>query len=213
MTLAVAARAERGKKLKDLRAKGMLPAVFYGPKEEAVSISISQRDFERMLADAGESTIIKLAGIGEEKDVLIHDVAMDPVSGHPIHVDFYAIEKGKKLKVHVAIEYEGEEEAPILKQGGAVLVKVLHEIEVECLPQDLPSHITVNVSAFSEIGASIHVKDLALPAGVVAELDPEEVVAVINAVAEETEEAPEAVDMAAIEVEQKGKKEEEAPAE
>ncbi len=205
MILEAQARTEKGKQLKNLRAKGVLPAVVYGPKETSSPLSLSRAVFEKLFSKAGESTVITLKGLGEDKDVLVHEVAYDPVSGHAIHVDFYAIEAGKPIQVHIPLEFVGE--APVLK-GDANLAKVLHEIEVECLPRNLPQHLTVDISSLAAIGDSIHVRDIKIPTGVTVLTGADDVVIVANAVVEEVE-APVAVDMAAIEVEQKGKKEEE----
>jgi len=213
MVLEASPRKEKGKQLEALRSKGVLPGVVYGPKEPATAFALPRAIFEKLFSEAGESTVITLKGLGDDKDVLVHDVAYDPVSGHVIHVDLYAIEAGKTLQVHVPLEFEGE--APVLK-GDATLTKVLHEIEVECLPRNLPQHLTIDVSSLVNVGDTIHVRDIKLPAGVTLTADPEDVVIVASAVVEEVIEAvPEAPDMAAIEVEQKGKKEEEgeAPAE
>lgn len=209
MVLEATPRAEKGKQLAALRNKGVLPGVVYGPKEAATPFALPRATFEKLFAEAGESTVITLKGLGEDKDVLVHEVAYDPVTGRPIHVDLYAIEAGKTLQVHVPIEFVGE--APVLK-GDATLTKVLHEIEVECMPRNLPQHLTVDVSSLAAVGDAIHVRDIKLPTGVTVTADPEDVVVVANAVVEEVEEAPAAVDMAAIEVEQKGKKEEEGEA-
>lgn len=204
--LMVKPRAERGKKLAGLRASGLLPAVMYGAKEASVSISVPRAEFEKLFAEAGESTVLTLKGLDHEMDVLVHDVAYDPVLSTPIHVDFIAIDKNKKLQVHVPIEFEGE--APATKAGGAVLTKVLHEVEVECLPKDLPQHISVSLDGLTEIGSTIHVKDLPKINGVVILAEADDVVAIVSEVVEEAETVPEAIDMTAIEVEQKGKKEE-----
>lgn len=208
MILEAQTRAEKGKQLKGLRANGVLPGVVYGPKEAAAPLSLSRAAFEKLFSQAGESTVITLKGLGGDKDVLVHDVAYDPVTGHALHVDFYAIEAGKPIQVNIPIEFEGE--APVLK-GDATLAKVLHEIEVECLPRNLPQHFTVDVSSLAAIGDSIHVRDIKAPAGVTILTGADDVIVVANAVVEETE-APAALDMAAIEVEQKGKKEEEGEA-
>ena len=208
MILQASARTLQGKKLRMLRKEGVLPAVVYGPKETALSISLTQKDFEKLFAKTGESTLISLTGLGEAKDVLVHDVSYDPVSGSIIHVDFYAIEKGKTLTLDVPIEFEGE--APALKSGSAMITKVLHEIEVECLPSNLPQHIVVDISTLTEIGSVIHVRDIVVPTGVTFSADPDDVVVVVSAAEEEVETALEAPDMAAIDVEKKGKKEEEA---
>ena len=138
-------------------------------------------------------------------EVLIHDIHLDPVKGIIRHVDFYAIEKGKEITVDVPIEYVGK--APAEEKDG-VLTKVLHEIEVTCAPAKLPQHIEVDVSVMTELDAPIRIKDLVVPAGVTIENDAEDVVAVVVAVEEESDETVSEVDMAAIEVEKKGKGEE-----
>ena len=204
VTLKVEERKERGKQLKNLRKEGKLPAVVYGPEEESTALTIGQVPFEKLFHEAGESTIITLQGVGKDKEVLIHDVYFDPTKGGPIHVDFYAIERGKELTVNVPLEFEGE--APAVKQGGS-LTKVLHEVEVTCRPSNLPQHITVDVSVLDDFEKQIHVKDIAVPEGVKIENSPDEVVALVQEVQEEVEEVPESVDMDAIEVEEKGKKE------
>ena len=187
-----------------LRKTGAIPAVVYGPKQEPVSISVDKVTFEKVLKDSGESTVITLNGLDEALEVLVHDVSFNPGKGGVEHVDFYAIEKGKEITVHVPLEFEGE--APAVKQGGS-LTKVLHEIEITCKPSALPQHITVDVSSLDDFEKQIHVKDLVIPAGVTVHNDGEEVVALVQEVEEEPEEsAP--VDMEAIEVESKGKTEE-----
>ena len=187
-----------------LRKTGAIPAVVYGPKQEPVSILVDKVTFEKVLKDAGESTVITLNGLDEALEVLVHDVSFNPGKGGVEHVDFYAIEKGKEITVHVPLEFEGE--APAVKQGGS-LTKVLHEIEITCKPSALPQHITVDVSSLDDFEKQIHVKDLVIPAGVTVHNDGEEVVALVQEVEEEPEEsAP--VDMEAIEVEAKGKTEE-----
>jgi large subunit ribosomal protein L25 len=210
LTLNATLRDARGKKNEALRTAGEMPAVVYGPKYESQSIVINAHEFSKVLKEAGESTIITLSGVGKDADVLIHDVDVDPVTGEVRHADLYAIESGKTLHLRVPIEFVGE--SPAVKQG-AVITKVLHDIEIEALPKDLPQHITVDVSVLANVHDMIHVKDLVLPAGVVVKENPEEIVAVASEVKEEVDEAPTAIDMSAIEVEKKGKTEtEEEPA-
>jgi len=204
VTLTAKTRTERGKQLGKLRKDGQLPAVVYGPKEDSTAIVLDQAAFEKVYRDAGESTIITLTGVGDDKEVLVHDIAFDPTKGGATHVDFYAIERGKELTVEVPLEFEGE--APAVKLGGS-LTKVLHEVEVTCRPSALPKHIVVDISGLETFEDQIQVKDIALPEGVKMENEPEEVVALVQETKEEAEEAPEAVDMDAIEVEEKGKKE------
>lgn len=185
---------------------GKIAGVVYGPKQASVSLAIDKRVFEKTLEEAGESTVINLEGLGEAMEVLVHDVDFDPVKGGVRHVDFYAIEKGKEVTVDVPLQFIGEPEA--LKLGG-VLTKALHEIEVTCRPSKLPKEIVVDVSPLKTFEDSIRVKDLNLPEGVKVENDPEETVAVVVPVEEEKEEPVAPIDMSAIEVEKKGKAEEE----
>ncbi len=198
--------------IKELRAGGKIPGVFYGAKTKSTPISISKIDFKKIWKEAGESSVITLHALGEEVDVLIHDVALDPVTDEPIHFDFYAIDKNKKVTVSVPLVFSGESLA--VKNLGGTLVKVFYELEVEGLPKDLPHDVSVDLSLLTELDSHISVGDLKLPAGVVATAEPEETVA---SIAEQKEEeiAPPEIDLASIEVEKKGKKEEaeEAPSE
>ena len=211
ITLAAAKREETGKRAKRLLTAGTMPAVVYGPKQEPVSIGVPLKEFEKALRTAGESSVLELSGLGETLQVLIHEVDRDPVTHVPRHADFYAIEKGAKVEVAVPLTFIGE--SPAVK-AGANLVKVMHELEIEAAPADLPHDITVDISVLAEVGAQIHVRDLTIPAGVEVREDAEQVVALIQEVEVEEEVPSEAPDMAAIEVEEKGKKEEEGePAE
>ncbi len=190
------------------RAKGLLPCVYYGPKDTPVSIVTDQTEFLKVLKQAGESTVVALVNGKEEIEVLIHDVSYDPVKGQVIHVDFYVPEKGKTVEVEVPIEFVGVSGA--VKDMGGTLVKVLHELEVEAFPKDLPKNVAVDISVLKDLESQILAKDIKLPTGVALITDPEEVVASIS-VTEEEEAAP-AADLASIEVAKKGKKEETAEA-
>jgi len=196
--------------LKSLRTVGKLPAVFYGGKTESTPISIDSIEFKKVWKGAGESSVIAIDNEGKVVDVLIHEVAQNPVTDEPIHVDFYAIDKTKKVTVSVPLEFVGE--APAVKSLGGTLVKVLHEIEIEGLPTSLPHEIKVNLELLVDLGSSITIKDLELPDNVEFTAEPEEAVASIST-QEEEEEAPVEADLESIEVEQKGKKEEEAEGE
>lgn len=212
MTISLtASKREPAKAPKAVRKEGNVPAVVYGPKQEAIAISVPAREFDKVLKSAGESTVIELAGLGEAMQVLIHEVDRDPVTNAPRHIDLYAIEKGAKVEVAVPLVFVGESEAV---KAGANLVKVMHELEIEAAPADLPHDIQVDISVLANVGDQIHVSDLKIPAGVTVKVEATEVVALIQEVQAE-EETPIAVpDMASIEVEKKGKTEEEAaPAE
>ena len=203
-TLTVETRTVQGKKLAQLRDAGKLPAVMYGPKEASTLLTIDRVAFEKLFKQAGESSVIVLEGLTGPKEVLVHDVAFDALRGGITHVDFYALEAGKEITVDVPLTFVGE--APALKLGGN-LTKVLHEVEVTCTPANLPKEIIVDVSVLDDFEKQIHVSDLVVPKGVVIENDGTEVVALVQAVAEEKE-VETVIDMSAIEVEKKGKTEE-----
>ncbi|MBV9349806.1 MAG: 50S ribosomal protein L25 [Patescibacteria group bacterium] len=209
MELTATKRLTSGKSAQKLREEGRMPGVMYGPKQAAVAIEMSLKEFTKTLEQAGESTIVELVVDGEGHTVLIHDIDRDPVTDTPRHADFYAIVKGQKVQVAVPIEFTGI--APAVKELSANLIKSLHEIEVEAEATNLPHEIEVDVSGLDQLDKQILAGDLQLPPGVILITGPEEVVAtVIAAVEEKEEEVAAAPDMSAIEIsEERGKGEEE----
>jgi large subunit ribosomal protein L25 len=185
-----------------LRGASKIPAVYYGPKDPSTPIKLTLSDFKKAWKTAGESTVISLEGNGVDAEVLIQDVDLDPVTDVPIHVDFYAIEKGKKLKVDVPLEFVGV--ASAVKDLGAVLVKVLHTVEIEALPKDLPHKLEVDISGLIAFDSVVAAKDIKLPAGVTLKTKADEVVASVYEPKEEVVEVAPA-DLSTIEVEKKGK--------
>jgi len=136
---------------------------------------------------------------------LIHEVQTHPVTDEPIHVDFLAIDMNKKIKVNVPLEFVGI--APAVKSGIGNLVKVMHEVEVEALPKDLPHNLTVDVSRLENLESLITLADIKLPAGVVLTANLTDVVAsIVEQKEEKVEEVAPPVDLSTIEVEKKGKK-------
>ncbi len=207
LTLQAEGRTVFGKKLKTIRQAGRLPVVVYGPKDKPVSLFVALSDFKKVFATAGESSLITVNFGEESKDVLINDVERHPVTSEPIHADFYVVDKTKTIKIGVPLTFTGISAA--VKDLGGTLVKVKHELEVETLPMNIPHNITVDISLLTTLESQILVKDLAVPSGVTVLAQPEEVVASISVAEEEpVEVAP--VDLSSIEVEKKGKKEEEA---
>jgi large subunit ribosomal protein L25 len=207
LTLTVEKRTETAPKAGALRRSGIIPGVVYGAHQEATSISVDARAFEKILRKAGEATIVSLDGLGAALPTLIHEVDLDPLTSLPRHVDFYAVTKGEKVEVAIPLHFEGKSPAV---DAGANLVKVMHELEVSADPMSLPPHITVDLSVLIAIGDKIHAKDLKLPADVVLKVDPEETVALVQEVVEEKVEEAAPADLSAIEVEKKGKEEEAA---
>jgi large subunit ribosomal protein L25 len=192
-------------KIRALRNDGFLPAIYYGRKEISTPIQIKKSDFVKVWKSAGESTVVKLVLAGNEIDALINEVDLDPVTGEPRHVDFYVFEKGHKVEISVPLEFTGI--SPAIKDLGGVLVKVMYEIKVKAEPSNLPHSINVDISKLDVLESHISAGELTLPKGVELAENADEVVVSVNAPKEEKEEAP--VDLTQIEVEKKGKQEEE----
>ena len=203
-----AKKRDEGIKVDALRKSGEIPAVFYGAGKETTSVTISTVEFKKIWREAGESSAISVKVGTDNVDVLIHEVQVDPVTDEPIHVDFLAIDMKKKIKVQVPLVFEGVSNA--VKSGIGNLVKALHEIEVESLPADLPHNLVVDISKLATLKDQIFVSDIKIPAGITVINEPTEVVASIIEQVEEKEEVVAPIDLSAIEVEKKGKKEEES---
>lgn len=156
-TLIAQKREIFGKKVKNLRKEGLIPAVVYGGEKESTPITLKEKDFVKVWKSAGESSIILLEIDGKKENVLIHDIAFDPIKDNPIHSDFLIVEMDKPIKVDVKVNFVGE--SPAVKAGG-FLIKVIHELRVEALPKNLPQEINVDISAISEMGGSIKVEDI-----------------------------------------------------
>lgn len=196
----------------EARKQGSIPAVFYGAHQKSTAIYVSQKLLEKTLKEAGESTIITLDTGSEKHSALIHDVQLDPVTDRVLHVDFYTVVANEKVSVPVHLEFTGVSDA--VKSLGGTLVKVLHELEVECFPKDLPHSISVDISQLSTNDSVITIADLKLPSTLTPKADLDDVVASISVEKEEDLSSPvAAVDLSAIEVEKKGKKEDAEDAE
>jgi large subunit ribosomal protein L25 len=192
----------------ELRKKGFVPAVFYGPKEDSTPIKIKEGDFQKIYEEAGESTIITLKEGDNSHESLIHDVQFDAITGNTVHVDFYVIEKGKKVEVSIPLNFIGV--SPAEKNLGGVLVKVVHELPIKALPKDLPSEIDINLESLVDFESQIKASDLVIGEGVELDVEPDEVIALVQEPKEEAEEEPIEVDLSSIEVEEKGKKDDES---
>ena len=205
-----ATKRSKTDKIGDLRTNGMTPSVVYGAKVENTPISVSASEFVKVFKQVGESSTLVLDIEGKKVDVLVHDVQFDPIKSKPVHVDFLAIDMNKVVEVSVPLEFVGI--APAEKNNLGTLVKVLHEVEISALPKDLPHNIEVDLSVLETLENQIHVRDIVLPAGVEMITDGDEVIALVAQQKEEVEEtAP--IDLSAIEVEHKGKKDEEGTTE
>jgi len=198
-----------GKKVKNLRREGLIPAVLYGHDIESLPLQIEERELNRVLTQAGGHRLIALK-IGRAKNpqmALAREVQWDVITSRPLHVDFYAVVMTEKITTAVPLTLVGE--APAADQAGVILLQGLDEIEIECLPGDLIEAIEVDLSALKEMDQAIYVKDLRVSPAVEILTDPEELVAKVAwAAPEEVEEEVVPVAPAEVEVITKGKKEE-----
>lgn len=186
ISLKATEREVLGKKVKQLRRDGFLPGHVYGKGVATEHVSVSQIEFLKVLHQAGETGLVELK-IGEEKirPVLIRGVQVDPVKGHPLHIDFYQVDLKQKVTVPVPIILEGDE-PELVHTGEAVVIQPLTEVEIEALPTNIPEHLVVNISSLKQIDDAIHLSQINLPEGVTLILDPESVVVKLdNAVTEE----------------------------
>ena len=187
-----------GKKVKSLKTQGLIPAELYGHNRPNFHLSVSAKEFFKVFREAGETTIINLSFEKEELPVLVHEVTKDPLGEGITHIDFYQVKMDEKIDVPIPLEFIGEASAVREKEG--VLVKAMQEVEVRALPANLPSRIDVDVSVLNDIGESIYVKDLNLPAGVEPLIDGETVVVTITEQAvEEVSAGPESVEEVKVE--------------
>ncbi|KKT78791.1 MAG: 50S ribosomal protein L25 [Candidatus Giovannonibacteria bacterium GW2011_GWB1_45_9b] len=186
-----------GKKVKNLRKAGKIPAIVYGAGESGLLLEISWHDFQKVFRQAGESSLVELEIGPERKNVLIHDIAFDPIKDVPVHVDFLQVRMDKPIKAKVELLFEGD--SPALKLGG-ILVKVHHELEIEALPAYLPHQIKVDLSKLKNLEDKFTVADLSLPKGVKTHAALEEVLALVESPRSEEElKAEETVSAAGIE--------------
>lgn len=184
--LAVSKRDVKGKKVKNLRLKGILPGHVFGNGTGNVDIQVEAKLFAKTYKKVGETGVIDLQIEGEKdsRPVLVDDYAVHPVSGNMLHVDFHQVNLSVKVTATVPVETIGESAAVV---GGGVLVMVYSELEVEALPTDLPNRLEVDLSKLVKVGDDFKFSDLVYDRAKVEILDIEEdgVLATIQAPKEE----------------------------
>jgi large subunit ribosomal protein L25 len=197
LTLEVEARDGSGKgPARRARAAGRMPAVFYGKKKSTLSLTVDAHDFGRRIANLEGTHLIELRSpIAElnKRMVLLREVQHHPVSGQPVHADFYEVALDQTIEVRVALHFEGK--APGVTLGG-ILQPIIREMAVLCLPTAIPDYIAVDVSSLA-IHDALHVRDLKLPEGVESVLDGGETV--VSVVPPTAEAKPEGAEAAAAE--------------
>lgn len=210
-------RTESGKNSnRRLRVKGLIPGVVYGSKKETLPVAVSPKDIGTVLKSAsGENTLFDLELLGSRRKVILKEFQREPLKGRLLHVDFYEVALDKVIEVKVHIEIVG---VPVgVKTQGGILDFVTRELEIECLPTEIPDKIAVDVTAL-ELGKHLRVSDLQIPGKVTVLTEPG--VVVVHVVAPRAEEVVAPVEAVAgaeaagePEVIKKGKGEGEAEAE
>lgn len=196
-----------GKHVASLRRAGQLPAVLYGRHVDSTPISIDLKEASRILERLPSSALIVVEIDGQRHYALVREKQRNPLLGTLRHVDFQAVSLTEKVRATVSIRLVGE--APAVQTYFGILVQRMEELEVECLPTELPERIQVDVSSLEEIGKAIYVRDLSLPASVEVLAEPDDVIVVVTAPAAEAALEEEAVTAGEPEVIEKGKREEE----
>jgi large subunit ribosomal protein L25 len=187
-----------GKQVRQLRAKGWIPAVVYAPDMQARSIQIEERPLARTIQQVGSTALIDLFVDDEPQPhiVLAREIQRDALTGQLRHVDFYQVRLTEKVKTTPRLEFFGE--SPMVKSGLAVMIHEMNEIEVECLPTDLISSIRVDVSVLQKMDDNVLIRDLVVPSGVTILAAPDEVVASVVPIRMTIEEE-EVAEVAAVE--------------
>ena len=162
--LQVQNRTVFGKKLGALRRSGITPLHVYGRGTESLSLQVETSQIIHTLAQVGRTTPFTLRVNGSEDFVIVRDLHLHPVSERLLHVDLIRVSRTERMTVAVPIHLVGE--APAAREPGAMLMHDLYEIEVEALPLDLPSDVTVDVSGLTSLDMAIHAQDIPLPQGV-----------------------------------------------
>ncbi len=185
-------------KAKQLRREGNLPGIFYGPKAESVPLKLNRKDFLSRVAGVEGSHLIRIKSSSPllaERVALVKEMQFHPVTGEVLHADFYEVDLTAKIRVKVPLHFVGKAEGVV---RGGILQPVVREIEVECLPMNIPEYFDVEVSSL-DIGDSLHVKDLPMPEGVTAIYESN--FTLVTVVPPTVEEAPVAAEVAPAAVE------------
>lgn len=188
ISLAAQKREVVGKQVKHLRTKGIMPGVVYGHGNPTENIQMDMKQFSKVYKEAGSNTIVDLEIDGKPVKTIIYEVTFDSTSEAPRHVDFFRIKMNEKLTTTVPLNFVGD--SPAVRLHSAIIVKNKDQLEITCLPADLPHEIEVDLSKLVELNDMIHIKDLTIPANVELKDDGETVVAQAIMPKEEVVETP-----------------------
>ncbi|MDY7076122.1 MAG: 50S ribosomal protein L25 [Chloroflexota bacterium] len=180
-----------GKQVKQLRREGWTPGVMYGHGFDSIPLQFKTRYLQQLLSHVSGSQLVSIKVQDQEKSetALVRDVQRDPIRQKVLHVDLYRVQMTERLTAEVPLEMIGE--SPVTEAKEGILLQDISAIEVECLPGDLVDAIEVNLSSLVEIDQAIHVRDLAIPAGIDVLTDPDEMIVHLVPLEAEVEEEEE----------------------
>ncbi len=190
LELEVSKREIKGKKVRFLRRGGLIPCNIYGHGVDSLPVQVDVRGLSHLLSRAGGTDLIsiKMDGAVSPAKVLIRDVQRNPLTGDPIHVDFYQVRMTEKLKAEVPLVFIGE--APAMKLKNVSLLHSLTSLQIEALPDDLPHNIEVDISGLAEADQALHVKDIKVGSKITVLTDAEQMVIKVAEMRKVVEEAP-----------------------
>ncbi|SDW07537.1 50S ribosomal protein L25/general stress protein Ctc [Nitrosomonas oligotropha] len=149
-----------------LRGSGKVPAVIYGGDQEAQSIEMDHNDlYHKLKLEAFHASVLTLDVAGKKEPVLLRDIQMHPYKQQVLHVDFQRVDKNKKIHMKVPLHFINAEVAPGVKTSGGIVSHILTEVDISCLPDDLPEFISVDLAELTA-GHTLHLSDLVMPKGV-----------------------------------------------
>jgi len=177
-----------GKRNRFLRRQGITPTHLFGHSLESQALQCDTAELMKVVAHAGETRIISLTIEGEKqpKNVFVREIQRDAFGRKLLHVDFYQVRKGQKMQVAVPIVLVGE--SPAMKGKGRMLSHGITELNIECLPENVPPQIEVDISILEELEHSVHVKDIILDPEVTVHADPEQLIVKVTEVQLKVEE-------------------------
>ncbi len=180
MELSVTSREILGRKVRFLRRQGITPVHLFGHNVESVALQCDTAQLKRVLAQTGQTKLIslKLDKARKPRNVVVREVQREPLTGELLHVDFYQVSMTEKIKVEVPIVPIGE--APALKLKENFLIQELNSLSVECLPDEIPNSVELDLASLTEVKQAIHVRDITLDEGITVLNNPEQLVVKIG---------------------------------
>ena len=193
-SLAADVRNLIGRKVKNLRKTGKIPATVYGKNVTSISVAVDADAFEKVYKEAGETGLVELTVGSDVRPVLVHTLQKDAVSNQLLHIEFHQVDLKEKVHANVPLELSGV--APAVTGKTGVLLTLIDEVEVEALPTDLPEKLIVDITKLAQVNQEVKVGDLIIPSGVVILTEKDQSVVRVGALISKEAEAEAAAEAA-----------------